>query len=218
MPDDWEPGHDWSPEPDWGPAPVGWTLWRRERRAAWLLRHRRSAGLGSAAVLTIFVALAGPPASGTFEQPGAGAAMAPPPTGAALVPQQDHRPGTEPVVRLQRRTPEATSVRRPATVQLAATTRPTTAVTAHPGGRRLPAGNPGPEPSTSLRRCPPASPAPGEASVSPTPGETSTTGSGGANDSDLGHVQVVSHSSGCPGSREGRSPSPTTSGWPEPPG
>jgi hypothetical protein len=116
LPDGWEPDRDWSPDPAWGPAPVGWTLWHRERRSAWLVRHRRSAGIGSAAALTLFVALAGPPSSGTLtEATPAEPDGAPRTPGAALVPRTPpDRPQTEPVVKLERRFPSASRDRRPA--------------------------------------------------------------------------------------------------------
>ena len=117
LPDGWEPAPDWSPDPAWGPAPVGWTLWRRERRSAWLRRHRRSAGIGSAAVLTLFVTLAGPPSSGTFSdaEPGAVALGAPPPAGGTMIAAgtPPDRPRADPPVRLDRRTPPASRERRP---------------------------------------------------------------------------------------------------------
>jgi hypothetical protein len=115
LPDGWEPGPDWAPQREWGPAPVGWTLWRREGRGAWLARHRRRAGLGSAAVLTIFVALAGPPATGTFQESVPPPQAAPPRvTDAAADPlTPGDRPRAEPAVRLQRRTPPASRERRP---------------------------------------------------------------------------------------------------------
>jgi hypothetical protein len=107
LPDGWEPAPDWTPDPEWGPAPVGWTLWRRERRGAWLLRHRRTAGVGTAAALTLFVTLAGPPSSGTLAggAPEPAALAAPPPLGGALVVPQTppDRPQAEPAVRMERR-------------------------------------------------------------------------------------------------------------------
>jgi hypothetical protein len=117
LPEDWEPDHDWSPDPGWGPAPVGWTLWHRERRAAWLLRHRRSAGLGSAVALTLLVALAGPPSSGTLTEAApavpAEADAVPPASGVRLVPRTPpDRPQTEPAIRLERREPSASRSRR----------------------------------------------------------------------------------------------------------
>jgi len=115
LPDGWEPAPDWSPDPAWGPAPVGWTLWRRERRGAWLRRHRRSAGIGSAAVLTLFVALAGPPSSGTFSDtaPGAVALGVPPVGGTMIAPEAPpDRPQADPPIRLERRLPPASRERR----------------------------------------------------------------------------------------------------------
>jgi hypothetical protein len=49
-PTDWEPDADWRPDPAWGPAPVGWTLWTRETRTAWVRRHRLANGFGGVAI------------------------------------------------------------------------------------------------------------------------------------------------------------------------
>jgi len=203
LPDGWEPGPDWAPRREWGPAPVGWTLWRREGRGAWLARHRRRAGLGSAAVLTIFVALAGPPATGTFQgavPPSAHAA--PTVTNAAAEPlTPGDRPRAEPAVRLQRRTPPASRERRPAA--LVETTRSAIEPSAGPHERRRRAAA-APEPSPT----PSTDPCPQEPGASATPSAAPEADPFTAGD----------EPGGCPGEGERAAfPLPTTSGSPDPP-
>jgi len=203
LPDGWEPGPDWAPRREWGPAPVGWTLWRREGRGAWLARHRRTAGLGSAAALTIFVALAGPPATGTFQDAAPRPAQAAPSaTGAAAAPLSPDRQRAEPVVRLQRRTPPASRERRPAAAS-AATTGAAIEPSAGPRDRRRKTVTaPGPSATTSAALCPPE-----ESGASATP--SASPGS---------DPFLAGEPGGCPGEGERIGfPRPTTSGSPDPP-
>ena len=199
LPEGWEPGPDWAPRREWGPAPVGWTLWRREGRGAWLVRHRRTAGLGSAAVLTIFVALAAPPATGRF-QPAVppSAHAAPSVTDAVAEPlTPGDRPRAEPVVRLQRRTPSASRDRRPVAASVETT-----------GSAIVPSA--GPHDRRHKAVLPPApAPTPSEAACAEEPGASATpTSAPGEEPFTTGD---------CPGERAAF-PWPTTSGSPDPPG
>jgi hypothetical protein len=212
LPDGWEPDRDWSPDPAWGPAPVGWTLWRRERRSTWLLRHRRSAGVGSAAVLTLLVTLVGPPSAGTFSDaaPDAEAAAVPSRAGALVVPgNPPDRPQAEPAVRLQRR-PAPSRERRAAMRSRAAVPAP---VETRDGVyRRLP----GRGPNAGAPECPPAATPTRDASGEPTP-----TSSPDTRTEDVLLVAFSRPSSGCDGEDGeggGSTPGPTGSSSPEPPG
>ena len=211
LPDGWEPGPDWVPQREWGPAPVGWTLWRREGRGAWLVRHRRSAGLGSAAVLTIFVALAGPPATGTLDgtvpEP---AQAAPSVTGGAARPlTPSERPLTEPAVRMRRRTPPASRERRPAAAAIAETKSATIVPSADPRDRRRAVTAPEPSETPSTLLCPtePESPEP----EPPAPDATAVP---------VAEPLVAGSEpdGGCAGDENAGSLHPTTSGSPNPPG
>jgi hypothetical protein len=202
LPEGWEPGPDWAPKREWGPAPAGWTLWRREGRGAWLARHRRTAGLGSAAVLTICVALAGPPATGTFQRATPPPAQAAPSvTDAAADPlTPGDRPRAEPVVRLQRRPAPASRERRPAAAAEAATTVSGVERSHGPRDRRRKrAVAPEPSATPSVVVCPPAPGASG--APEPTP--------------EFDPFVAGEQTGECPG--EGASPRPTPSGSPDPP-
>jgi hypothetical protein len=197
---------------------VGWTLWRREPRGAWLLRHRRSAGIGSAAVLTLFVALAGPPSSGRFSDaaPGAVALSAPPPTGGTLVlpGAPPDRPQAEPQVRLERRTPPASRERRavPRSRTQVMAPVPTAVLERGPSHHRAPNRTPGGG-GTPTCEGPEATPSP---TATPAAVGHPTATAGGAPASDV-HPGTAE---GCfPGGGEGGSTArPTGSGSPEPSG
>jgi hypothetical protein len=207
LPEGWEPDHGWSPDPAWGPAPTGWTLWHRERRAAWLLRHRRSAGVGSAAALTIFVALAGPPSSGTLTEAAPARPEEPPTTGALLVPQTPPERRTEPVVRLERRQPQASRYRR---------AEPRVAVSGEPSAgtptRRVPQPrSPGGQPSAGGTQ---SGGTEGGGTTCRTPSPPPTPSLGGDRIVTVGFTRTH-----CPSAVRQPSafPSPTTSGSPEEP-
>jgi hypothetical protein len=205
LPEGWEPGPDWAPKREWGPAPAGWTLWRREGRGAWLARHRRTAGLGSAAVLTIFVALAGPPATGTFQNTAPPRVQAAPSvTDAAAEPlTPGDRPLAEPVIRLQRRTPPASRERRPAAAAATATTG-AAARSDRPRDRRRTRFMPAePSATPSQDPCPPEGPG-ASAAPSATP--------------EWDPFVAGSETGECPGEGERIGfPRPTPSGSPDPP-
>ena len=223
LPDGWEPAPDWSPDPAWGPAPVGWTLWRRERRRAWLRRHRRSAGIGSAAVLTLFVTLAGPPSSGTFSDaaPGAAALGAPPPVGGTMIAPgtpPDH-PQADPPVRLDRRTPPASRERRPASRSRshAVVVMPTSVREREPNRPRTPNRTPhrSPNGGTTAPGCPPSAPTP---TTTPEVFGRPTATSGSAPESAAQPTSAAGFCSPGGGGGSGGTPGPTGSSSPEPSG
>jgi hypothetical protein len=210
LPDGWEPDRDWSPDPAWGPAPVGWTLWRRERRAVWLMRHRRSAGVGSAAALTLFVALAGPPSSGTLtEAAPADRDGAPPAAGALLVPRTPpDQPRAEPVIKLERRLPSASRGRRPGPWAAATGMPVPSASIERVPERRSPNGTATEGSGSGTGSCRTPAPAPGDPQA-PRPSFGSD------------RIITVGYSKGrCPSAvrQPGALPSPTDSGSPEPSG
>jgi len=219
LPDGWEPAPDWSPDPAWGPAPVGWTLWRRERRGAWLRRHRRSAGIGSAAVLTLFVALAGPPSSGTFSDtaPGAVALGVPPPAGGTMI-----APGTppdreaDPPIRLERRLPPASRERRATPRSHVVAAVPTAVRERDPDRRRTPNRTPHRAPSGGpAAGCPSSAPAP---TTTPEVFGRPTATSGSAPVSATRPTPAAGTCSPGGGGGSGGAPAPTGSSSPEPSG